>query len=157
MDKHIQRNIKDTVKNNIKSHPEIDIIYLFGSYCKNTQNRNSDIDIAISTIYKLSNVENAKIISSFTNLLERAIKIKTDIVLLDESSLTLQYEIIKYGYMIYCNNESKRIRLQCEILKKYFDFSYYSDYYNEILIDSIKQGDFLKHNKIKYEVPYYGR
>ena len=32
--------------------------------------------------------------------------------------------MIKDGQVIYCSNESKRIELQCNILKKYFDYFY---------------------------------
>jgi predicted nucleotidyltransferase len=55
MDRTINKNIDNYISNVRKKYPELEKVYLFGSYAKNSYDENSDIDLAI--IYKNLEVE----------------------------------------------------------------------------------------------------
>jgi len=135
----------------------IDIIYIFGSHSKDTCNIMSDLDIAISLNKPLDRAKTLDITNDITDIYITETDILTDVVIFEDMNLTMQYQIIKYGEVMFCRNEQKRIRLQPNTLKMYYDFKYYSDIYNRKLLVDMKQGSLCKLSPKKAEVPYYGR
>ncbi len=107
-----------------KEIPDLQGIYLFGSYVDNSMMRESDIDIAFLTSAILTKVEKWRIQESLACVLDRNI----DLVDINEASVILRTEIVEKGKRIYTANV-----LACESFEV-ISYSLYSDL-NENRID----------------------
>lgn len=115
----------------------IKFAYIFGSYARGEQGDNSDIDIAIMP--NLTGVDKKSEVFMRGNLIEIGKSIfsrDVDVIFLSIDSVFLKYEVIHDGIVIKDNDD--RISFESLTLREYFDFKYYSDYYNEKMINSIK-------------------
>lgn len=115
----------------------IKFAYLFGSYAREEENENSDIDIAIMP--DLAGIDKVTEIFMRGNLIEIGKTIfekDVDIVFLNIDSIFLKYEVVKDGTVI--KDSDDRISFESLILREYFDFKYYSDYYNEQMMKALK-------------------
>lgn len=108
----------------------INFAYIFGSYARGEENINSDIDIAIMP--KEINIDKMSGLFVRGNLIELGksiFKKDVDIVFLNVDSVFLKYKIIQEGIVI--KDSRDRITFESIVLREYFDFKYYSNYYNE--------------------------
>jgi predicted nucleotidyltransferase len=141
---------------NPQSFKEIDIIYLFGSYSKDTSNRMSDIDLAVSFMSNISFKGKIDILININELFGNEYNHNVDITVFEDANLVLRREIIYYGEVIFCRDEEKRILQQVSTIREYEDYKYYSNKYNQILALSVKNNGLYSNIK-KYEVPSYDR
>lgn len=116
---------------------KINFAYIFGSYARGEQNDNSDIDIAIMP----SLIDNDMMTELFIrgNLIEIGkviFKKDVDIVFLNIDSIFLKYEVINDGIVI--KDSDDRVSFESLVLRQYFDFKYYSDFYNNEILSFIK-------------------
>ena len=103
---------------------EVHFVYLFGSMATGTQNRFSDVDIAVYVDsiglgpraypygYK------AYLIAELMQLLKTN---RIDVVVLNEATPLLKYQVIRYGFPVYEINPQERIQFQVSALSRYFD------------------------------------
>jgi predicted nucleotidyltransferase len=97
--KYIIEETKEIILEKFKGN--VDEIILFGSYAQNTQNKNSDIDLAI----KLKNSKNAgKIRAQIFGEVSK----KIDVQLYEKLPLKIRKEIDKKGKTIFTNEKNKR-------------------------------------------------
>ena len=115
-------------------HPDIAVLWLYGSRADNSQHPESDYDLAIAFFSFLKNPLETRLRpemlalewQSRLNLNEK----KLSIVDINQITIPLAYEIIQYDYVLLCRdykrlwNEEKRIysRMELDILysmKKY--------------------------------------
>lgn len=140
MRESLKMNIQKFLEDINKKYP-IDFAYLFGSMAKGIERKNSDIDIAIKFKKGYSAIEDIVIrghmIEEAKNYFDRDV----DIVSLENSNITLKYEIVKNSIVI--KNSMNRATFESLVLREYFDFKYYSDIYNQKIIESIKNGTFF--------------
>ncbi|MSS44184.1 nucleotidyltransferase domain-containing protein [Anaerosalibacter bizertensis] len=111
----------------------INFAYIFGSYARGEENINSDIDIAIMP--KEINMDKMSGLFVRGNLIELGksiFKKDVDIVFLNADSVFLKYKIIQEGIVI--KDSRDRITFESIVLREYFDFKYYSNYYNERML-----------------------
>lgn len=127
--------------NKIDSQYKIKFAYLFGSLARGEANNNSDIDIAIYFETEYSDLEDAysrgAIIESGRAFFNKPV----DIVSLNKVQLLLKYEIIKNSIILKDSDE--RGSFESLALREYFDYKYYSDVYNEIMVDNIRKGKYF--------------
>ena len=111
----------------------INFAYIFGSYARGEENINSDIDIAIMP--KEINMDKMSGLFVRGNLIELGksiFKKDVDIVFLNADSVFLKYKIIQEGIVV--KDSRDRITFESIVLREYFDFKYYSNYYNERML-----------------------
>lgn len=124
------------------TRPEIKFAYLFGSEAKNRTTALSDVDIAVyldETLdeYKRFDIRLA-LICDVCGLLKRG---DIDLVVLNDTPLSLSYRVVREGKVVYCKDERKRIRFEVKIMTMYFDRKHYYDRHTKLSIDSIaKEG-----------------
>ena len=108
-------------------------IILFGSYSRNTQNKDSDIDIAIIA----KNVDKKAIFFEKQNLENLTMK-DIDLVNLDNKDISdgFKYEILMNGIVLYCSNDYEFELYKLKALKEYLDLNES----RQDIIDRIKQG-----------------
>ncbi|WAM33941.1 type VII toxin-antitoxin system MntA family adenylyltransferase antitoxin [Caldicellulosiruptor morganii] len=120
----------------------IKFAYLFGSFAKGTFNNMSDIDIAVMFEKDIPELEDAVLRGFLMEEGKALFKRDVDIVNLKNASIFLKYSIIKDGIIL--KDHEERISFEASVLREYFDFSYYSEIYNQKILESIKNKEFFR-------------
>lgn len=135
MDDIIKRKMDEYLKR-AQEICEINFAYIFGSYARGEQKENSDIDIAIMPQKSYEAIEEVFIRGSLIEIGKEVFKKNVDVVFLNTDSIFLKYEIIRDGIII--KDSIDRISYESLVMREYLDFKYYSDYYNEVVLNSMK-------------------
>ena len=97
--------------------------YLFGSLSKGKETELSDVDVAI---YVDENKKPPSSIfgykSDMISELEKNLDYDIDLVILNDASLLLSFNIIKNGELIFCNSEKEKISFHFKTQRDYLDF-----------------------------------
>lgn len=124
---------------NINKKYKIKFAYIFGSQATGKAADNSDVDIAIYFRRNYKGMKEAfirgEIIEEGKAFFDKAV----DIVSLNNASLLLKYEIIHDGIII--KDDDERATFESLTLREYFDFKYYSDIYDNAVIERIRKGE----------------
>ena len=96
-------------------------IIIFGSYARNAERPDSDLDIAIKTDKKLTSMD----IFNLQNELGELIKIdEVDLIDLSvEMSDGFRYEILMNGILIYCTNEYEFDLYKLRMFREYLELN----------------------------------
>ena len=105
----------------LKSRPEVNFAYLFGSLAKGKPLPLSDVDIAVYLSKSLDVLEKKlEILGELVDILETD---ETDLVILNEAPLALRMKILENKKLIVDNAPSLRHRYESLTMREYFDFS----------------------------------
>ncbi len=122
---------------------EIVFVYLYGSMARGTANKLSDIDIAVY-IDKNKKPESgsfgyrSELITELQSLLNREV----DLVILNDVSISLAFNILKDGKLLLSKSKRKRIEFHRAIMVKYLDFNPMYNIQEHYLNKSLKDGHF---------------
>ncbi|HQL67501.1 MAG TPA: nucleotidyltransferase domain-containing protein, partial [Caldisericia bacterium] len=133
---------KKEIKNIFISNYVI-LSYLFGSYIKGNFSKLSDIDIAVLLKREIDCENYLKIkldLSVKLSEILRNLKTEIDIVILNESSITLKYQVIKYGEVIYKLDEKTRVNFETSVVDYYLDTKPLRDESFKYLLKRIEDG-----------------
>ena len=127
---------KDTRK--ILKKLNISLIYLFGSSIIGTQRAESDIDIGV-VFEKPERIKNTMIIFEelYLSLSQVFTDRDLDIVFLYFAPLTLQFEVVTTGKVIYRVSREFEYDYKEKIIKEYIDFKPLLDIQDQILLERI--------------------
>jgi predicted nucleotidyltransferase len=127
---------KDTRK--ILKKLNISLIYLFGSSIIGTQRAESDIDIGV-VFEKPEGIKNTMILFEelYQSLSQDFPDRDLDIVFLDFVPLTLQFEVVTTGKVIYRVSREFEYDYKEKIIKEYIDFKPLLDVQDQILLERI--------------------
>ena len=120
-----------------KEYCNIKFGYIFGSYSRGEENEKSDIDFAFMIEEGLSKVEEVFARGNLIELGKEIFKLDIDVVFLNQDTPLLKYEVIKDGTIIKDNEE--RAEFESLGIREYFDFKYYSDYYDECMLSYLRK------------------
>ena len=105
----------DRIVEDLKKYPEVMVIILFGSYARGKAKPISDIDIAV--IYRgAKRTLEAEITSCSSYIL--------DVVPFSRLPLYIQFEVIKYGKILFMRDEEYFIEVKRGVLREYLEMSY---------------------------------
>lgn len=95
-------------------------IILFGSFSRNSQNEESDIDIAI-----ISDILDKKKIFKEKLKLQELVKRDIDLVNLKSEEIydSFRYEILMNGTILYCKNEYKYDLYKIDMIREYIELN----------------------------------
>ncbi|MEM1810836.1 MAG: nucleotidyltransferase domain-containing protein [Thermofilaceae archaeon] len=96
----------------IKEFPETLAIILFGSYVRGAIKGTSDIDVAVIVRKPDKRVE-AEIGSMYSPYF--------DVVLFHRLPLHIQFEVLKYGRVVFCRDEEELLEVKRRVLREYLD------------------------------------
>ncbi len=124
--------LQEKIKRIVLEKVDCEAIILFGSYARNTQNAESDIDIAIKT----KEVITKKDIFYIVQELEE--EFKKDIDLIDINSIGdgFRYEILMNGIILYCENKLKFELYKLDMCKEYLELNES----RKLITENIKNG-----------------
>lgn len=120
----IQKNLEEIsklFKDNLKSllqEYDIKLIYIFGSYAKGNNNANSDLDIAVLLNNDYDPMDKLSLIGDLTSIFKRD---DIDLVVLNSANSVLKHQVIKYGKLIFMENEDIKVNFEVRVLKEYMD------------------------------------
>ena len=124
--------IKDKIINFFLTHTNCEAIVIFGSYARNTQTNESDIDIAIKSQPPLTKKE----IFNLSNLLSDILNKDIDLVDLDTiENDGFKYEILINGTTIYTKNSYSFDMYKLDAFREYLELNES----RKAIIDDIKK------------------
>lgn len=95
-------------------------VYLFGSRVGDSLRSDSDVDLAVLLPQgrRISLPEKMDLVTQLEATLEQEV----DLVILNEARLTLQFEIIRTGKLLYESSRDERTDAEDRIVRDYLDF-----------------------------------
>lgn len=123
--------IKDIILNSM----EVDAIVLFGSYARNRERQDSDIDIAIKPSEK---IEKTKLLKLQTSI-EEIIDTEIHLINLNEIEEDFRYDILITGKTLYARDEVQFIEYKLRAYSDYLELS--ED--RRIIVNKLKDGGTL--------------
>ena len=126
------------------------VIYLFGSQAQGKTHKLSDVDIGIvferPERYRDKTLDvYLKLYDIFTEVLpkdylKRRFQLKEhefDIVFLQFSPVSLQFDAIKEGKVLYEKDKEKRLNYEEYVIKRYCDLKYFYDIHYQAILERI--------------------
>jgi uncharacterized protein len=102
------------------SHPEIHLVYLFGSQVDGQTGPMSDYDLGVLLKDGSPNMEiHAELSHEFAKILQTD---RIDVVLLDNVPIEFAYHIIAGGKLLYERDVETRVEYEANIMGRYFDY-----------------------------------
>ncbi|MDQ7839079.1 MAG: nucleotidyltransferase domain-containing protein [Thermodesulfobacteriota bacterium] len=113
-------NARDVIiKASLKYYPDLQAIYLFGTYGTDEEWPDSDVDIALLLPWKKSKEAGSLMMSDLRFELESLLNKDVDLINLREVSTVLQKEVIVAGRRIYCADEYATDEFEMLVLSYY--------------------------------------
>lgn len=103
----------------LKKQFNCDVIILFGSYARETQRQDSDIDIAFKTKRNISKQE----LFDTAQKLEGILKKDVDLIDLNNISDSFRYEILINGKVIYCEDDFQFDLYKLDMFREYLELN----------------------------------
>lgn len=123
--------IKTIFKNNMERFVEeynISLIYIFGSFAKETNRDNSDIDIAVLLNGDIDVYSKLNIFGALVDIF----KIENiDLVILNNANEVLKFQVIKYGKIIYMESLYTKVMFESRTMSEYMDKEHFRNTQNE--------------------------
>jgi len=108
------------IKRTLNGYPQVISGYLFGSVAENINRLGSDIDVAILLDQKLDKMQLFSLELGIGEKLEHALKVKTDLIVLNRAPLAIAFRAIK-GVLLIEKNPVKRALFESKLLSRYYD------------------------------------
>lgn len=109
------------------------LVYLFGSKATNTDNKLSDIDIAVllekNRRYEIKDLI-LDLIYEFTRIFKSE---KIDILILNKASLAIQYKVISEGKLLFELDKKRKYNYEERTTKLYLDFKKFEEEYYDVM------------------------
>ncbi len=126
------------LKKSLEGDREVLFAYIFGSYGRGKPSPLSDVDIAVYLD------DDSDLFSKKLELMGNASEIlktdEVDIVILNESPLSLAHSVLKTGKLLFCKYEKKRVEFETRANILYCDAEPLRKTASESLIKRIKEG-----------------
>ena len=117
--------LRDSLENLGADDQSIKLVYLFGSALKRPLSEASDIDLAFlldDDQYKNDPIRASY--SAYNNSTKVSLKLnkKTDVIILNSSSIEISYEVITMGSCLYAFDVEAKLEYEAKIRGMYYDF-----------------------------------
>jgi predicted nucleotidyltransferase len=103
----------------------IQVVYLFGSFARNQQRAESDIDLAFLVVqekYSIDAFECTAPLHMIAVKMGMALDRVVDVTILNSASLEIAYEIVVGGECLFESDSEQRLQYELKIRGMYFDF-----------------------------------
>ena len=123
-----------------KKEKHIKMAYLFGSAARGKTGKLSDIDIGVFLNERLDKERAFELQLKLIDKLKLLLKTdRIDLVIMNDVSIPVNYEIIKANYPIYIKDKTKKLEFEYTIMSKYLDRRYYDKKASEIFLDKVSK------------------
>ncbi len=122
----------------------VELAYLFGSVAEDTAGPLSDVDIGVYLSGTLTEKERIykriDLINELSDLLKSD---KIDVIVVNDASPVLRFEIIRPNVTIFSRDEDLRVDVEHRIMSVYLDWKYYEDRLNRHLLERISEKELV--------------
>jgi predicted nucleotidyltransferase len=132
--------INKKIQKFFEDRPEVLAVYLFGSYIKSRENKDSDIDLAVLIDHQ-SICRSSEIIKEYTVGLARALRKDFHIIVMNRAGEELLAQIFKNGSCILIRNERANSTFKMVKHAMIAEFSYYRDLMKKGFLRQIGGGE----------------
>lgn len=138
----MQKNIEEvqkTLDNHIYrlvNKYNIELIYIFGSYATNKNNENSDLDISVYLGGKSDGFIKLEILDELVGIFQRE---DIDLVILNKVDIVLQFQVIKYGKVIYMKDLLTKVLYESKTMSFYMDMEHFRNLRNKIVQEKFSE------------------
>lgn len=122
-------------KDILAQYENIVFAYIFGSYVQGKMRKDSDIDIAIYTEEKMD----VDTYLEIKLILTEACKREVDLVILNDATPLLKYEIYKNNILLFSRDKTIETGYKVKTLFEYNDIKRYLDLSYDRMIDRLKE------------------
>ncbi len=122
----------ESAKQYLVSNFECEAILLFGSYARNSQNAESDVDLAIKVKKEIQPKELFEIKRKLEDIFEKDV----DLIDLNNTQDGIRYEILMNGVTIYVKDDLKFELYKLDMYREYLELNES----RKTIIDNIKKG-----------------
>jgi len=98
--------------------PEVQVVYVFGSYAAGQENEQSDLDIAFLAEATLSGLD----LYNVRQTIAAKLKKDVDVIQLKEASIVLRNEVVQGGEPIYAEEDFDRPYYEMLTISSFLDF-----------------------------------
>lgn len=126
---------KHALLNQLFQQSPVEAAYLSGQLASRaTFGEMSDVDIAILLVGQIASDQFLDYQLYFLSELTKRLESETlDVVILNQASLLLKLQVIKYGQILYSRDERKRAAFEARAVMDYLDFRQMDDLQNQAL------------------------
>ena len=126
---------KQSRLNQLFAQSPVNAAYLAGSLSNRTSfGHLTDIDIAILLMDQIKSDQFLDYqLYFFSELAKRLESDNIDVVILNQASLLLKLQVIKYGQILFSRNEKQRVSFETKAVMDYLDFKKFDDIQNQAL------------------------
>jgi predicted nucleotidyltransferase len=125
-----------------RPHP-VQLAYLFGSQATGYTHAESDVDIAVLLAASLTAEERFTVRLTLIGALSHLFGTDhVDVVVLNEASPLLAYEVLRHGVLLYCPDDHTRVDFQVRALRAYEDTAPLRTLLAEAMVERLKTGTF---------------
>ena len=126
---------KQSQLNQLFTQNPVNAAYLAGSLSTRTSfGHLSDVDIAILLMDQIKSDQFLDYqLYFFSELAKRLESESIDVVILNQSSLLLKLQVIKYGQILFSRDEKQRVSFETKAVMDYLDFKKFDDIQNQAL------------------------
>ncbi len=122
----------------LSADPDVIALYEFGGLAKGPLKPLSDLDIAVMVSNMLTNIERFEKQLQLLSTLNRLFRTdEIDLVLLNDAPSRFAHSILKDGKLLFCRDLKVLVNFTEYIRKRYFDFIYYRDCFDEVFLKGI--------------------
>ena len=113
---------------------EVELGYIFGSFHEGREF--GDIDVAVLLSTSLPAYESERLAMRLALGIEKALdyEFELDVKVLNHSPVYFQHEVVKRGRLIFCRDETKRVRYEARLLSEYMDYREVLDWFDEQML-----------------------
>jgi len=112
-------NGETIVKTVLRFYPDVEAIYLFGSYLTPDQQQDSDVDIAVLFPHEKARLLKNLAMSDCKDALEDILKRTVDLINMRTVNTVFQNEIIQQGRIVYQQNERTVDEFEMQVMSSY--------------------------------------
>jgi uncharacterized protein YutE (UPF0331/DUF86 family)/predicted nucleotidyltransferase len=126
---------KQSRLNQLFTQSPVNAAYLAGSLANRTSfGHLSDVDIAILLMDQIKSDQFLDYQLYFFSELARRLESESiDVVILNQASMLLKLQVIKYGQILYSRDEKQRVMFETKAVMDYLDFKKYDEIQNQAL------------------------
>lgn len=127
------------LREHFAGHAEVIAAYLFGSQAKGKATADSDVDIAVLLSPDFDLQEH------FMYRIERIVELEqlcqrpVDVVILNQATLVLRNQVLKYGRLVYERDHRQRVAFEVRSRQAYYDFQPMLALLHRALVRQIKE------------------
>jgi predicted nucleotidyltransferase len=115
------------------------VAYLFGSVALGRADTLSDVDVAVLLEERLEGERGVDAQLRFTGGLAGCSERDVQVVLLNQASPLLAYQVVQDGVLLYERSRAERLNFEVRTRRVYFDWRPWSDFHTRALIADIKE------------------